>query len=40
MIRTLPSGLVVAALCGLCATAFGASQINPDQENLVALSAN
>jgi len=40
MIRTLPSGLVVAALCGLCATAFAADQVNPDQENLVALSAN
>src|SRR5437867_13442536 len=35
----VPMGFFVAALCGLYAPAFSADQLNPDQENLVALSA-
>lgn len=35
----LPMGFFVAALCGLYAPAFSADQFNPDQENLVELSA-
>src|SRR5262245_53280969 len=36
----LPTGLFVAALCGLYAPAFSADQLNIDQENLVELSAS